>query len=307
MSPNAPLLISVIVPAYQAEGFLTRALDSVVAQSDTDWELIVVDDGSRDGTLALARRYAACDPARIRVLTQCNAGPAAARNCGMAAARGSYVLCLDADDALLPEAIARLRENLNRHGPVDLLFGGHTVVRLDGSRKTLIPKAWSGDPQQDFRTFLRGEEVGPSHGAVLLRRELACRLGYPEALRNNEDVVLFAQMLALGRSRSLPDVLGVKYRHAASLRHDTHSLLQAGPQVAGLLFDPTRLPAPFLAARPAFEADRHLLCFRTLTRAGRQQEARRHFHQALRLHPAAVLRPGPLFKYLRTLWREMRS
>ena len=307
MSVSDVPLISVIVPAYQAKAFLARALDSVVAQSDPDWELIVVDDGSRDGTLTVARHYAAIDPARIRVFTQCNAGPAAARNRGMAAARGHYVLCLDADDALLPEAIAHLREDLDQHGPVDLLFGGHTVARLDGSRKTLIPDPLSGDPQQDFQAFLCGKGVGPSHGAVLLSRELACRLGYPENLRNNEDVVLFAQMLALGHSRSLSAVLGVKYRQAGSLRHDIDALLEASPRIADALFDSARLPAPFLAARPAFEADRHLLCFRVLTRAGRQREARQHFHQALRLHPAAVLRPGALFKYLRTLWRGMQA
>lgn len=307
MSPNASASITIVIPAYQAEGFLTRALDSVTNQSDTDWELIVVDDGSQDGTLALAQTYAARDPARIRVLAQPNAGPAVARNRGMAEAQGEYVLFLDADDALMPDALERLREDLQTHGPVDFLFGGHAVVRLDGSRKTLIPGPVRGEPLQDFQDFLRGRGVGPTHGALLMRRELAMRLGYPVSIRNNEDVVLFAQMLALGRSRSLPAVLAIKYRRQASLRHDTDALLQSADQVAALLFDPARLPAPFLAERPAFEADRHLLCFRTLTRAGRQREARQHFHRALRLDPGAALRPQSLFKYLRSLWRGMRA
>lgn len=307
MSPNASASITIVIPAYQAEGYLTRALESVATQSDTDWELIVVDDGSHDGTLALAQRHAARDPARMRVLTQANAGPAAARNHGMAEAQGEYVLFLDADDALMPDALERLREDLRAHGPVDFLFGGHAVVRLDGSRRTLIPGPVQGEPLRDFQHFLRGRGVGPTHGALLMRRELAARLGYPPSIRNNEDVVLFAQMLALGRSRSLPAVLATKYRRAASLRHDTDALLQAGDQVAALLFDPARLPAAFLAERPAFEADRHLLSFRMLTRAGRQREARRHFHRALRLDPGAALRPKSLFKYLRSLWRGMRQ
>lgn len=307
MSPNASASITIVIPAYQAEGYLTRALESVATQSDTDWELIVVDDGSRDGTLALAQRHAARDPARMRVLAQANAGPAEARNRGMAEARGEYVLFLDADDALMPDALERLRQDLRAHGPVDFLFGGHVVVRLDGSRRTLIPGPVRGEPLRDFQDFLQGHGVGPTHGALLMRRELAARLGYPPSIRNNEDVVLFAQMLALGRSRSLPAVLATKYRRAASLRHDTDALLQAGDQIAALLFDPARLPAAFLAERPAFEADRHLQSFRMLTRAGRQQEARRHFHQALRLDPGAALRPKSLFKYLRSLWRGMRQ
>lgn len=307
MSPDASPLITIVIPAYQAESFLTRALDSVRAQSDPEWTLIVVDDGSRDGTLALSQAYAARDPIRMRVLSQPNAGPGAARNRGMAEAQSEYVLFLDADDALMPHAVARLREDLRVHGPVDFLFGGHAVVRLDGSRKTLIPGPVRGEPLRDFQDFLRGRGVGPTHGALLMRRELAARLGYPTSIRNNEDVVLFAQMLALGRSRSLPVELATKYRRAASLRHDTDALLQAGDQVAALLFDPTRLPAPFLVERSAFEADRHLLYFRTLTRAGRQGDARRHFRQALRLDPGAALRPKSLFKYLRSLWRGMRQ
>lgn len=300
MSGLDPASIAVIVPAYQAEGFLERALDSVLAQSDPGWTLVIVDDGSTDDTLGLARRYAARDPARIQVLTQANAGPGAARNRGMAAAAGEYVLFLDADDALMPEALAILRADLGARGPADLLFGGHAVVRLDGSRKIHRPDARWGTPQADFRRFLRGEGVGPTHGAVLMRRALALRLGYPESIRNNEDVVLFAQMLALGRTRALPDLLAVKYRQPASLRHDVDALCRASERVAALLFDPTRLPPAFLAERDAFEADRQLACFRMLSRSGREPEARRHFHAALRAAPAAALRSGALFRYLRS-------
>ncbi len=308
MNPPAPASITVVVPAYQAEGFLARALDSVLAQSDPDWTLVVVDDGSSDGTLALARTYAARDPTRIHVLTQANAGPGAARNRGMAAATGEQVLFLDADDALMRETLAVLRADLRAHGPVDLLFGGHAVVRLDGSRKVHRPDArWGGTPQADFRRFLRGDGVGPTHGAVLMRRSLARRLGYPESIRNNEDVVLFAQMLALGRTRALPHVLAVKYRQPASLRHDVDALCRASERVAALLFDPARLPPAFLAARGAFEADRQLACFRALSRAGREREARAHFRAALRLAPSAALRPGTLFRYLRSCVRGGRA
>ena len=307
MSAPEPTSITVIIPAHQAERFLARALDSVRAQTDPDWALIVVDDGSTDGTLALAQRHAACDPARITILTQPNAGPGAARNRGMATAQSAYVLCLDADDALVPEALAQLRENLNSHGPADLLFGGHAVVRTDGSRKTHTPDARWGTPLADFRRFLYGQGVGPTHGAVLMRRELATRLAYPETIRNNEDVVLFAQMLALGHTRSLPDLLAVKYRQPASLRNDVNALCAASEQIAALLFDACRLAPVFLSERAAFAADRQLMCFRMLSRAGRQREARQHFHAAIRLSPQAALQPGLLFKYLRSWARRQHA
>lgn len=307
MSAPEPTSITVIIPAYQAERFLARALDSVIAQTDPDWALVVVDDGSTDGTLALAQGYATRDPTRITVLTQPNAGPGAARNRGMAAAQSTYILCLDADDALVPEALARLRANLETHGAIDLLFGGHAVVRTDGSRKTHTPDARWGTPLADFRRFLYGQGVGPTHGAVLMRRELAARLAYPETIRNNEDVVLFAQMLALGRTRSLSDLLAVKYRQPASLRNDVDALCTASERIAALLFDARRLAPVFLTERAAFAADRQLMCFRMLGRAGRQREARHHFHTALRLSPQATLRPGLLFKYLRSWARRQRA
>lgn len=307
MTASDPATVTIAVPAYQAEGFLARALDSVLAQSDPDWTLVVVDDGSTDGTLALARAYAARDPARIHVLTQANAGPGAARNRAMAAATGEYVLFLDADDALMPEALAILRADLRARGPADLLFGGHAAIRLDGRRKVHRPDAAWGTQQADFRRYLRGQGVGPTHGAVLMRRALALRLGYPESIRNNEDVVLFAQMLALGRTRALPDVLAVKYRRASSLRHDVEALRVASTRVPALLFDPARLPPALLAERPAFEADRQLACFRAFSRAGRGRQARAHFRAALRLAPSMALRPGVLFRYLRSWARGWRA
>jgi glycosyltransferase involved in cell wall biosynthesis len=86
--------VTVVVPAYNAAAFVRRAVDSVLSQTWADRELLVVDDGSTDGTLGVLAGYGE----RVRVLTQANAGPAAARNHGLRAARGRYVAYLDADD-----------------------------------------------------------------------------------------------------------------------------------------------------------------------------------------------------------------
>ena len=99
--------LSIIVPVYNAERFLDRAVASVRAQTVSDWELILVDDGSTDGSPALLERYAGED-GRIRAFRQRNAGPSAARNPGMAEARGEYLAFLDADDYLAPECYAAM-------------------------------------------------------------------------------------------------------------------------------------------------------------------------------------------------------
>lgn len=105
MAAEQPL-ISVIIPAYNAAATIAGTLASVRAQSHRRWEAIVVDDGSRDATAEMVARIAADDP-RIRLVTQTNAGVAAARNRGLAEASGALIAPLDADDLWHPEKLAR--------------------------------------------------------------------------------------------------------------------------------------------------------------------------------------------------------
>ena len=99
--------ISVIVPVYQAEKLLPQCVNSVLAQTFSDWELLLIDDGSRDGSPALCDGYAAQDP-RIRVFHKPNGGVSSARNLGLEQASGPYIAFLDADDALEPSALETL-------------------------------------------------------------------------------------------------------------------------------------------------------------------------------------------------------
>lgn len=104
--------VSVIVPVYQAEALLPRCVDSVLTQTFSDWELLLIDDGSRDGSPKLCDGYSARD-SRIRVFHKPNGGVSSARNLGLEQAAGRYIAFLDADDALEPAALEtlwRLRE-----------------------------------------------------------------------------------------------------------------------------------------------------------------------------------------------------
>ena len=98
-------MISVIIPAYNAQGYLQDCLESVLAQSFTDWECVVVDDGSTDSTPDIVRQYAEAD-SRIRLVSKPNGGQADARNFGIDQSHGEWVTFLDADDCLCPGALA---------------------------------------------------------------------------------------------------------------------------------------------------------------------------------------------------------
>jgi glycosyltransferase involved in cell wall biosynthesis len=120
--------ISLVVPAYDAEVFLAETLDSVIAQSFPDWELVVVDDGSTDGTADTVRRYVARD-SRIQLIEQVNSGVAAARNTGLFAANPETwaIMFLDADDVLERDALTTLSDALRAHPEA---VGAHGQARF---------------------------------------------------------------------------------------------------------------------------------------------------------------------------------
>lgn len=138
-----PPQVSAIIVVLNGEAYLAEAIDSIRAQSLRDWELLIVDDGSTDGTVAIARSYCASEPERIRLLAHpgnANLGIAASRNLGIKAARGRYVAFLDADDVWLPEKLADQVAIMDSDPGLGLVYG-----------RTLIWHSWKpGQPRDDY-------------------------------------------------------------------------------------------------------------------------------------------------------------
>jgi len=130
MSPSSASVgpvISIVVPAYNCERFIAETIASIQAQTLADWECIIVDDGSRDRTLALIREHTAADP-RFRAATQPNSGPAVARNHGLGLIdpHSEYVVFMDSDDLWLPEALEVLKSEIDKHPGA---LGAHALGR----------------------------------------------------------------------------------------------------------------------------------------------------------------------------------
>ena len=124
---------TILVAAYNAERTLGETLDSLLAQTLPEWQAVVVDDGSTDGTYRLAGRFAASDP-RIRVFRQANSGTAAARNTAAKHADAPWLLALDADDMLLPESLEHQVAFMDEHPGFDVYSWGMILQAPDGSR-----------------------------------------------------------------------------------------------------------------------------------------------------------------------------
>ena len=126
-----PPLFSVIIPVFNGADRIEQAIQSVRAQSLSSWELIIIDDGSTDHTLALVEQAAARDP-RIRPLRQANQGPSAARNFGILAARGRYLAFLDADDAWHPERLRAGAGHFAAHPEAGIVFS-RVILDVEGA------------------------------------------------------------------------------------------------------------------------------------------------------------------------------
>ena len=174
--PQAPPEVSVVVPAYNAEALLGGALDAIAAQTaGVSAETIVVDDGSADGTAEAARRH----PLAPRVVTQANAGSAAARNRGIAEARGRWVAFCDADDLWEPHKLER------QLGAMGAAAWGYTDAWLVDAGTGRPLARWSGThPMPSGRiapALLRGNVV-PLSSALVRRDVLEAAGGFPETL-----------------------------------------------------------------------------------------------------------------------------
>lgn len=176
--------VSVIMPAYDVADYIGAAIESVMAQTFTDWELIVIDDGSPDESGAIAASHAARD-GRIRVARQSNGGLSAARNHALRLARGELIAILDSDDIWHPSFLAAQVALLQQHPEIDIVTGN--AWNLGGWRDGTPWRAHPDPrPQPSLVEILRDEEA-VFIMSVVRRRVFDAVGGFDETLRSNED------------------------------------------------------------------------------------------------------------------------
>jgi glycosyltransferase involved in cell wall biosynthesis len=207
-------LISVVIPAYNAARTLPQTLASVLAQTHTALEVLVVDDGSTDATGDTVAGVSRIDP-RVRLLPQLRAGVAAARNHGIEAARGAFLAVLDADDLWHPEKLAKQLARLHGAGPEAALVSCFKC-KIDGEGRLLRVRPSAAERRQPtFRALLHANFICAS--APLMRTALVRAVGgYDSSLRARggegaEDLKLYLELASGYRLEVVPEVL-VAYR-----------------------------------------------------------------------------------------------
>ena len=217
--------ISIIVPVYNAEDYLERCLHSILDQEFSSYEVILVDDGSTDASWLICDRYSSTDP-RFITLHQPNKGVSAARNAGINMAQGEYVMFLDADDALLPDALEVMVESLNGE---DVVVGGYGTFIGGVPSKEVKPAATRSYKGNDFPRFFEDNllpncELLDAPWAKLFRTKAIKGIRFHEDMNYAEDKLFVFEVLSkcssvLAVSRA---VYGY-YRRAGSLGSDVSS------------------------------------------------------------------------------------
>ncbi len=226
IAPTGPAVTAITI-FLDEERFLAEAVESALAQDFADWELILVDDGSRDRSPAIAQSYAARHPDRIRCLAHPgggNRGMSASRNLGLSQARGRYVGFLDADDVWMPGKLAEQCAILDAHPECGLVYGRTLIWRSwDGSGEDfLYPLAVEADavhrPPRLFELLVENKAQSPTTCNALMRRALIDAAGgFEDGFRGMfEDQAFFAKAL-LAQPAFVDGRIWAKYRqHGAS-------------------------------------------------------------------------------------------
>lgn len=222
--------VSVVIPLYNKEGYVARAVRSVLAQSFDDHEVVVIDDGSADDSAAVVEQLGAPG---LRLFRQPNAGVAAARNRGVDLARGRWVAFLDADDAWLPDKLERQLALLDR--TPDLNWASGSFLYTGAGRPTVpirpLPPAWFEQPDvlTDGLLALIDERLWT--GTVMIRRSAFDELGGFESSYEPADDVEFWTRLAVRHPRLAYIQTPIAEYHRGIEGSLTHDGMIFGPRV----------------------------------------------------------------------------
>jgi glycosyltransferase involved in cell wall biosynthesis len=283
---------SVIITSYNYARYLSTAMASVLAQTDRDFELIVVDDDSSDDSLALAR---GCADPRVRVMAQPHRGLGAARNTGIGAARGRYIAFLDADDVWAPDKLRRQCEILERQPDVGLVYTRFGIIDAEGRRQSRGYHYLSVTPSGAVLPHLvRGNVVG-TPSTICFRRDLVLtrEVYFDETDTHIEDWHFYLRLAPHCAFSYLARTLAFHRQHGANMQRVLAKRMSQSLNTAGVALTQAR---QYLDAKDdelrrmncRLEAYIDAMAGRECVKAGHFQLARAHAARSLRRYPWSV-------------------
>lgn len=215
-------MVSILIPAYNAEKTIHRCLNSILAQTYYDIEVIVVNDGSKDSTLAKLQMYAEKDK-RVKVINQSNCGVAEARNTAINNANGEYILYVDADDWIEPDAVERLLNRMS--GDIDIVFCSFDNAEIqDNVHNEIQAECEIWDHDRQILEFIKHKRMNGMLWNKLMRISLVKNIYFNKNIGYGEDAEFLWKILK--KSRKMVVTNEVLYHHVledTSISHLSYS------------------------------------------------------------------------------------
>ena len=290
-SPQSPV-VSVLMPVYNTAPFVAEAIESILSQSFADFEFIIIDDGSTDGSAQIVEQYAKQD-CRIQFVSRGNRGCYQTRNEASSLSRGEFIAAMDSDDISLPERLALEVEYLRDHPECVAVGGWFLTVDPDGM------------PIRTICTPLTHEEIDAGHmrgsggslvqGTMMFRRDAYIKVGgYSGTHSTSEDMELCLRLAEVGRLANIPKIVLMYRRHLGSMssakrehqRSNSLAIIREAYSRRDLPFTlcPVTLHIPLTEA-----ANQQTTWVYDALIGGHVATARKHAWQSVRNHP---LRPS---------------
>lgn len=221
MADSTHLKVSVIIPAFNAAHWIEKTIQSVVDQSITSWELIIVNDGSTDNTQKIIEQCSKAD-SRIRAINQSNRGVSSARNSGYELSNGEYLAFLDADDLWLPDNLALKLEKFGT-APYGLVHSDAEVMDERGVRNGQILSGQEGHLLEAMLAWQATQVPGPS--SILVRRSVMETIGlFDEKLSTSADQDFFIRVAARFLIGRVPQVTWHYRVHRNNMHKNVHRM-----------------------------------------------------------------------------------
>lgn len=304
MSTTNPPAVSVVICIYNGEKYLRQAVDSVLSQSLTNFELLLIDDGSSDRSLDMLRQYAQKD-SRCRVFTGKNQGVIHSRNMGNQQALAEYIAVMDADDICMPERLETQFQFLKAHP--DYVAVGSRVLLIDPEGRPIMPLLLASTHEEIDAIHMAGRGGAIINPSTMMRKSAFMQVGmYRENSLHAEDMDMFLRLAEVGKLANLTNTLlhyrqhpsSIGYKHAKTQQASAAQVAKAAYSRRGIPHE-SIVPATLPEVEQPLPEDIHTKWAWWALHAGNISTARRHGFQALRMRPFRASNLRLLFCLLR--------
>jgi len=249
-----PVVVSVLMPVYNAEAYLAEAIESILLQSFTDFEFIIIDDGSTDSSLTIIEKYAKKDK-RIKVITRSNQGLIKTLNQGIALTTGRYIARMDSDDVSLPLRFEKQVEYLKKH--CECVATGSISQLIDSAGDVIGVMGGLLTHDEIDSAHIKGQGGAIVHPSAMIKKEAILQIGgYLDDYPHAEDLDFWLRLAEVGELANIPEQLFLYRQHLGSIGYTQRERQFESASKAvvdaysrrGIIFDLSQLQTPNIVA-----------------------------------------------------------